>query len=439
MMETEQRSTQRWERLRKAAERNDPCDRLEHDAGDDDLEGREEALVSRWRWLKAVSMVVFSGQSYKTVKVCSLASAHPFVSQIEPPLQPEMSESRDLLAAAETDLGANRPQPATTAQVQASLSPRQAAKLRSNNPVPQVVMDVVSDLPRSTETAQVQNVLSPRHTAKLGRNNSVRDIVMDVASTNPPRSTETTAPAAQVAAVNVPTVDQMKKEQQGRCLKYSQKALSFAICTLIGYASAISLEPTDDNKGTKGTTTFKLAIAPFFVAICTDLFSLKTKAKLGNVLVYISSFHLVLMVYFIFISFNNDYAYAILFLPLVAGVSLLQQKIWPEGHRQITDEKLSKDLDSMFELSSLILNWSTFISAIMAIFRDLIKGPNEFIHFSPVGFLFLLTIILGLYLMLVTTVRTAALNLRVKYLDVLLICLLVSTLIAALIAFGKKE
>nr|CAB3504115.1 unnamed protein product [Digitaria exilis] len=95
----------------------------------------------------------------------------------------------------------------------------------------------------------------------------------------------------------------MKKEQQGRCLKYSQKALSFAICTLIGYASAISLEPTDDNKGTKGNTTFKLAIAPFFVAISTDLFSLKTKAKLGNVLVYISSFHLWLVCH----SFNKRY------------------------------------------------------------------------------------------------------------------------------------
>ena len=238
----------------------------------------------------------------------------------------------------------------------------------------------------------------------------------------------------------------MKKEQQGRCLKYSQKALGFAICTLIGYASAVSLSPSSNggdngSDGKKDNTTFKLAIAPFFVAICTDLFSLKTKAKQGNVLVYLSAFHLMLMTYFIFISFNMNYAYAIIFLPLVAGASLLQQKIWPGGHRQSTDEKVSKDLDNMFDLSALVLNWSTFISAIMAIFRDLIPaaGQNQYISFSAVGLLFFLTIILGLYLMLITTVRTEALNLRVKYLDVLLICLLVSTLITALITFINKK
>jgi hypothetical protein len=290
-------------------------------------------------------------------------------------------------------------------------------------------MDVEPNLPRSTETAQVQSWLSPRHAAK-SPNNSVPEVVVDVTS-NLPRPTETSQ-----------VVDKMKKEQQGRCLKYSQKALGFAICTLIGYASAVSLSPSSNggNDGKKDNATFKLAIAPFFVAICTDLFSLKTKAKQGNVLVYLSSFHLMLMIYLIFISFNMDYAYAIIFLPLVAGASLLQQKIWPEGHRQSTDEKVSKDLDSMFDLSALILNWSTFISAIMAIFRDLIpSGQNQYISFSAVGLLFFLTIILGLYLMLITTVRTAALNLRAKYLDVLLICLLVSTLITALITFIKKK
>ncbi|KAG2577350.1 hypothetical protein PVAP13_6NG092500 [Panicum virgatum] len=400
----QQRSTQRWERLRQAAESkefliektDDSWDhRVGHDAGDDLLMERREPLVRRWRRLKAVSMVVFSGR------------------------------------------------PAAYKMVRALQSPRHTdtAKLRSNNPVPEVViMDVASNHPRSTETAQVQAWLSPRHAAK-SPNNSVPEVVMDVTS-NLPRPTET----SQVAAVHVPTVDKMKKEQQGRCLKYSQKALGFAICTLIGYASAVSLSPSsnggnDGNEGKRDNTTFKLAIAPFFVAICTDLFSLKTKAKQGNVLVYLSSFHLMLMIYFIFISFNMNYAYAIIFLPLVAGASLLQQKIWPEGHRQSTDEKVSKDLDNMFDLSALILNWSTFISAIMAIFRDLIPaaGQNQYISFSAVGLLFFLTIILGLYLMLITTVRTEALNLRAKYLDVLLICLLVSTLITALIMFINKK
>lgn len=436
----QQRSTQRWERLRQAAESkefliektDDSWDhRVGHDAGDDLLMERREPLVRRWRRLKAVSMVVFSGRpaAYKM--------------QIEPSHQLVESQTDHLLAAAKADPVVNRPQPTTTARVRALQSPRHTdtAKLRSNNPVPEVViMDVASNHPRSTETAQVQAWLSPRHAAK-SPNNSVPEVVIDVTS-NLPRPTET----SQVAAVHVPTVDKMKKEQQGRCLKYSQKALGFAICTLIGYASAVSLSPSsnggnDGNEGKRDNTTFKLAIAPFFVAICTDLFSLKTKAKQGNVLVYLSSFHLMLMIYFIFISFNMNYAYAIIFLPLVAGASLLQQKIWPEGHRQSTDEKVSKDLDNMFDLSALILNWSTFISAIMAIFRDLIPaaGQNQYISFSAVGLLFFLTIILGLYLMLITTVRTEALNLRAKYLDVLLICLLVSTLITALIMFINKK
>ncbi|CAO2168358.1 unnamed protein product [Urochloa humidicola] len=416
-MEAEQRSTQLWERLRRASETKEllaaeaeSWDRSQHGAGEDDLE-RREPLVRRWRWLKAVSMVVFSGR--------------PAYKQIEPSRQPAKSPSDDVLEASETDLGANRAQARTTTQVQALLSPRH---VRSNNPIPEIVMDVTKNIPRSTETAQVHSLLSPRRAAKFESNNPVHEVVMDVAS-NPPQSTETD----QVSAV-----DHQKKEEQKRCFKYSQKALGFAVCTLIGYASAISLARNKDNES-KGNTTFKLATAPFIVAMCTDLFSLKTKGKQGNILVYISSFHLVLMIYLIFISFNRDYAYAIMFLPLVVGFSLLQSKIWPEGNRQSTDEKLCKELDSIFELSTLILNWSTFISAIMAIFRDLIPGENQFISLSPVGFLFFLTIILGLYLMFISTVRTAALNLRVKYLDVLLMLLLASTVIAALITFATKE
>ncbi|CAO2189386.1 unnamed protein product [Urochloa humidicola] len=403
MMEAEQRSTQLWERLRRASETKELLaaeaelwDRSQHGAGEDDLE-RREPLVRRWRWLKAVSMVVFSGQP-----------AHKM--QTEPSRQPAKSQSDDA-------------QPRTATQ--ALLFPRH---VRSNSPIPEIVMNVTTNIPRSTETAQVHSLLSPRRAAKFESNNPVHEVVMDVAS-NPPQSTETD---------QVDAVDHLKKEEQKRCFKYSQKALGFAVCTLIGYASAISLARNKDNES-KGNTTFKLATAPFMVAMCTDLFSLKTKGKQGNILVYISSFHLVLMIYLIFISFNRDYAYAIMFLPLVVGFSLLQSKIWPEGNRQSTDEKLGKELDSIFELSTLILNWSTFISAIMAIFRDLIPGENQFISLSPVGFLFFLTILLGLYLMFISTVRTVALNLRAKYLDVLLMFLLASTVIAALITFATKE
>jgi hypothetical protein len=194
-----------------------------------------------------------------------------------------------------------------------------------------------------------------------------------------------------------------------------------------------------------------MATAPFFLAICADLLSLKTKAKLGSALVYFSSLHLLLMTYLIFIAFDMDHAYAILFLPLVVFASHLQQKLWPpklpppgpdaQAAQQSADERskaASKELDSIFELSSLILNWSSFVSAIMTVVRHFISvagKDNDEIAPGAVGLLFFLTIILGIYLMLASTVRNPALNLPTKYLDVLLICLLLSTLIATVMTF----
>jgi hypothetical protein len=245
-----------------------------------------------------------------------------------------------------------------------------------------------------------------------------------------------------VAAAHAPTVDQ--KKQQDRCLKYSQKALAFAVCTFIGYASAAKASAARAAKAAKEaedngadakpggiSIIFKLAMIPFFIAICADLFTLKTKGKHGRVFIFLSSFHLVLMVYLVFISFNIEYAYTAFFLPLVAVSSFIQQKLWP----RITDDKANKTLDSMFELSSLILNWSTFISALMVIFRELEHDEEyEDIAHNAVGIFFFLTIVLGIYLMLVTTVRAGAL-VRVRFLDVLLIGLLVGTIIASLISF----
>ena len=192
-----------------------------------------------------------------------------------------------------------------------------------------------------------------------------------------------------------------------------------------------------------------MAIAPFFLAICADLLSLKTKAKLGSALVYFSSLHLLLMTYLIFIAFDMDHAYAILFLPLVVFASHLQQKLWPpkppppdaQAAQQSADERnkaASKELDSIFEMSALILNWSSFVSAIMTVVRHFITAAgkdNDEIAPGAVGLLFFLTIILGIYLMLASTVRNPALNLPTKHLDVVLICLLLSTLIATVMTF----
>jgi hypothetical protein len=87
-METEeQRSTQRWQRLQRAAAMEDlvvvPAAELDDDSwdrrpqhhadagaaaggDDDDLETRRDPMVKGWRWLKAVSMVVFTARPNKT-------------------------------------------------------------------------------------------------------------------------------------------------------------------------------------------------------------------------------------------------------------------------------------------------------------------------------------------------------------------------------------
>lgn len=62
------------------------------------------------------------------------------------------------------------------------------------------------------------------------------------------------------------------------------------------------------------------------------------------------------------------------------------------------------------------------------VFGNSMVGPV-----SAVGFLFFYTVALGLYLMMVTTVRTGVLTAHARYLAILLKVLLVITLITALI------
>ncbi|XP_066325803.1 uncharacterized protein [Miscanthus floridulus] len=418
-METEEE--QPWQRLQRAAAMEElvvPAAELDGDSWDRRAQhladagadaaagGDDDGLESRrdrgWRWLKAVSMVVFTARPNKTTTTTEMEPLYP-------PQEPRSDDQSRMAARAEIRL--RSPQRRT-----------RELDVSKLNTGPWL------NSPQRRTAAQVQPSLLPQQPAEFGSKNSVPEVVMDVAS---PRT-------AQVGVVHVNPSDD-DKEQRGRCLKYSQKALGFAVCTFIGYAANAS-----------SNTAFKMAIAPFFLAICADLLSLKTKAKLGSALVYFSSLHLLLMTYLIFIAFDMDHAYAILFLPLVVFASHLQQKLWPpkppppppDAAQQSADDRskaASKELDSIFELSSLILNWSSFVSAIMTVVRHFITAvgkDNDEIAPGAVGLLFFLTIILGIYLMMASTVRNPALNLPTKHLDVVLICLLLSTLIATVMTFS---
>ncbi|CAO2200907.1 unnamed protein product [Urochloa humidicola] len=219
-----------------------------------------------------------------------------------------------------------------------------------------------------------------------------------------------------------------------RYTKYSQKALGFAVSTFTTYA--ISATSTCD-------AIFIAAAAAFFVAISADLFSWKMKPKQGDALVCLSSFSLVLMTFFIFLSLNKEYGYTILVLPLIIGAALIHYMLMPEEKKESSestkDAKADTNLEEIFDFSALILNWGGLISAIIAILRRFISGPDKIklVAVCAIGFLFFFAIILGIYLMLATTIRTVTLTLHARYLYVLLRVVLLSTLIVTLITFVR--
>lgn len=216
-------------------------------------------------------------------------------------------------------------------------------------------------------------------------------------------------------------------EQQERCSKYSQQAIGFAISTYSGFLVSPESYSTGD-------TVVKIATsAAFFVAIISDLVSWKMKPRWGRALVYISSFHLLLMTFVIFITFDKDYGYPILLVLLITITAILfQRNMWPaEVCQQSVDDDtaFNQDLDFMFDLSSLILNLDSIITMIITISGHFPLGLNKYEAANIAGFLFFSTIVLSLYLIMVATVRTVLTD-SSKYLDVLLMFLLVSALIA---------
>lgn len=220
-------------------------------------------------------------------------------------------------------------------------------------------------------------------------------------------------------------------EQQERCSRYSQHAIYFAISIFIGFLVSSESSST-------GVTAVKVTIsAAFFVAIISDLLSWWMKPRWGRALVYISSFHLQLMIFLLFVSLDKYYGYAVLFVALMIAAILLQRNIWPARvwQQSTGDAVIRQDLDFMFELSASILNWDSIITMIITFSGQLPSGLNNYEAAKTAGFLFISAIVLSLYLMMVATVRTVALTVHAKNLDVLLMLLLVSALTATSITF----
>ncbi|RLN04619.1 uncharacterized protein C2845_PM13G04750 [Panicum miliaceum] len=229
------------------------------------------------------------------------------------------------------------------------------------------------------------------------------------------------------------------KQQRRRCSKYSQKALLFAITTFVAYLGSSSA-----SSSSTGNTAFKIAMEAFFAAILIDLVSATRMPKWGCALVYLSWFLLVLLSYLLLVSFHKDYCYAIIPVPLfVLVVALLQRKLRPNVTQQNTnsdsgdqdlhmDDDADQDLENIFDWSAGIVNCGSLISMILGHYMYMVE-PNHLATTSVIGLLFFFTVVLGLYLMMVTTVRTVALTPYVGHLACLLDVLLVTTLIATLI------
>ncbi|KAL6843094.1 hypothetical protein ACP4OV_026807 [Aristida adscensionis] len=214
------------------------------------------------------------------------------------------------------------------------------------------------------------------------------------------------------------------EQQQRRWSKYSLKVLVFAITMFATYhVSATSLS-------TWGIA-FKTAIGFFFIAEAA--LSILMPPKWGDALVCLSWFLLEVASYLLLVSFNKYYVYAIIPVLLAIVAAVLQLKFWPGVQQTRTnneanqnadvenadqdhnpDDDESHHFDSIFDLSGDIVNCGGIITVI---FGNSMVGPA-----SALGFLFFYTIALGLYLMMVTTVRSVALTPHVRYLVILLAC-----------------
>ncbi|WVZ62035.1 hypothetical protein U9M48_011825 [Paspalum notatum var. saurae] len=232
-----------------------------------------------------------------------------------------------------------------------------------------------------------------------------------------------------------PPTDQME-EQRKRCAAYSQKALVFAVTTFIAYLGSASASTRH--------MSFKVAMAAFLLAASTDFVSVKRTPKWGSLLTYHSCFLLVLLSYLLLISFNKAYGYALFPVPLPIVLALVRARKLGNtiteaaqdattndqvGHAPIARNGDDQDFDGIFNASAIIVTCGGFINIGLGLGRYVV-GPDQVIAVSPVGYLFFFTVALGLYLMMATTVRNAALILHANKLSNVLLVLLLCTLTA---------
>ncbi|OEL37484.1 hypothetical protein BAE44_0001493 [Dichanthelium oligosanthes] len=207
-----------------------------------------------------------------------------------------------------------------------------------------------------------------------------------------------------------------QNEQRKRRDKYYSRAVAFSISMLVAFLNSAS------------SKFFKVAFAVYSIALIAG--PVFAKPDWESAMVYISSSLLVLEPYFLLVSSNKVYAYAIVPTVLLLIVPALVQYMRKPASGWVllsnTDDEADQELDGIFEWSGNVANGGGLASLVLGHFT----GPNQHTVASAVaGFLFLITVALGIYLMTVTTVRIKALTAHATHLHKLMVALFVGTFI----------
>jgi len=236
----------------------------------------------------------------------------------------------------------------------------------------------------------------------------------------------------QVARGNNDTTAGQLKEQKKSWSNYGLKALFFAITM---FSASMYQNQSTPAVFTLGYRLFLIAI---FVSVVMDAVLIILLPIWSNVLVFISWILLEAASSLIVLSLNAHYALAILTVVFVIlVVALLQPKHAVKRHelpsingdtKEDIDDEENQYLGHLFDLAQDIANCGGIITAI---FGHYMVGPV-----TAVGFFFLCSITLGLYIMMVITVRAVA-RPHVTCLAIVLMVLLVITLITISIPFAR--
>ncbi|KAF8662453.1 hypothetical protein HU200_056039 [Digitaria exilis] len=192
-----------------------------------------------------------------------------------------------------------------------------------------------------------------------------------------------------------------------------------------------------------GKVAFMIAIAAMTIADIVFSAKVKLAPKWSVYLsvpwsIYLCGSLLVLASYLLLISFHTDYVYSIFPVLFLIVAAFLHHKYKEKVNKDIprgkeNDDKTGKDdnsddeevehFDGIFETSSNIVTGGSLIT--------LFGGQYMVGVVSPLGFFFFFTVVLGIYLMTITTVRTGALTPHATYLEIMLKLQLVITIITA--------